>query len=278
MATDFRKLLTKFLSETDPAGFVDSFRHFYPDKVSAFTCWNTKLNARENNYGTRIDYIFVDKQLAAYLEKAEIHYDIMGSDHCPISVTFHSLRPVPSETLPSFATKFYFEFKGKQQNLKDFLQPNAQRTNGNESIAREKTNKDHTVSRKRPMESSSSAKGSAPKKVQMSLHSFFGQPSKAQAEDKVDAKEPVTQENDQYSIPCEFKVQRNPAASDAWKKLLKAPQVPTCQGHQEPCVRRTVRKKGVNFGREFWACSHGVGKSTDPNANCNFFQWVKGST
>ena len=68
------------------AGFADTFRLFTkgPDHYSWWSHWS---NARERNVGWRIDYVFVSKKLASKVSKAEIHADILGSDHCPVSIT-----------------------------------------------------------------------------------------------------------------------------------------------------------------------------------------------
>lgn len=68
------------------AGFVDSFRHFYPDRANVYTYWDQITRARERNVGWRIDYFLVDQDLLSNLKSAEIHDRIMGSDHCPVSI------------------------------------------------------------------------------------------------------------------------------------------------------------------------------------------------
>jgi exodeoxyribonuclease III len=68
------------------AGFVDSFRHFHPDQSGAYTYWDQITRARERNVGWRIDYFMVDQELLPNLQAAEIHDQILGSDHCPISI------------------------------------------------------------------------------------------------------------------------------------------------------------------------------------------------
>jgi exodeoxyribonuclease-3 len=68
------------------AGFVDSYRKFYPDKSGAYTWWTHWANARARNVGWRIDYIMVSSPLTDKLVSAEIHPDVMGSDHCPVSI------------------------------------------------------------------------------------------------------------------------------------------------------------------------------------------------
>lgn len=68
------------------AGFVDSFRHFYPDKEEAYSWWSYMFNARENNVGWRIDYFLVSATLTENMEEAAIHPGMHGSDHCPVSL------------------------------------------------------------------------------------------------------------------------------------------------------------------------------------------------
>jgi exodeoxyribonuclease-3 len=75
------------LEEFFEAGFVDSFRHFYPDRSGAYTYWDQITRARERNVGWRIDYFLVDEKLLPHLKSAEIHPEIMGSDHCPVSIS-----------------------------------------------------------------------------------------------------------------------------------------------------------------------------------------------
>ena len=67
------------------AGFVDTFRELNPDS-QRYTWWSHWGHARENNVGWRIDYFFISKSLAGNLKGAEIYEDVMGSDHCPISI------------------------------------------------------------------------------------------------------------------------------------------------------------------------------------------------
>ncbi len=68
------------------SGFVDTFRLFTQGN-GHYSWWSPWSHARERNVGWRIDYIFVSKSLSSKIKKAEIHADIFGSDHCPVSVT-----------------------------------------------------------------------------------------------------------------------------------------------------------------------------------------------
>ena len=68
------------------AGFTDSFRHLYPDLTGAYSWWSYRGNARANNTGWRIDYWLCSDRIADKIEKAYIHPEIMGSDHCPVGL------------------------------------------------------------------------------------------------------------------------------------------------------------------------------------------------
>jgi exodeoxyribonuclease III len=71
------------------AGFVDSYRYFYPEKEGAYSWWSYMAKVRERNIGWRIDYFIVSKSLSERLTNADIHCDIMGSDHCPVLIEFN---------------------------------------------------------------------------------------------------------------------------------------------------------------------------------------------
>lgn len=68
------------------AGFTDTFRYFYPDLEGVYSWWSYRFNARKNNAGWRIDYFLVSKALESILVDAEILTDVMGSDHCPVTL------------------------------------------------------------------------------------------------------------------------------------------------------------------------------------------------
>ena len=70
------------------SGFTDSFRHFFPTLEGAYSWWSYRFHAREKNTGWRIDYFLVSNRFVDRLEGACIHPEIMGSDHCPVEVTF----------------------------------------------------------------------------------------------------------------------------------------------------------------------------------------------
>ena len=66
------------------SGFIDTFRHFYPDAEGIYSWWSYRFQARAKNAGWRIDYFLVSECLKENLKSAHIHTDILGSDHCPV--------------------------------------------------------------------------------------------------------------------------------------------------------------------------------------------------
>lgn len=74
------------LTELLQAGFIDTFRYFYPDVTGVYSWWSYRFQARAKNAGWRIDYFLVSKRLAERLADAAIHTDILGSDHCPVEL------------------------------------------------------------------------------------------------------------------------------------------------------------------------------------------------
>lgn len=67
-------------------GFTDSFRFLYPQVTGVYSWWSYMFKARQNNAGWRIDYFLVSKSLNERIIEASIHADVMGSDHCPVSI------------------------------------------------------------------------------------------------------------------------------------------------------------------------------------------------
>ena len=74
------------MTELLASGYVDSFRYLYPNKTGAYSWWSYRFNARKNNAGWRIDYYIVSDSIKDKIKAAEIHSEIMGSDHCPVEL------------------------------------------------------------------------------------------------------------------------------------------------------------------------------------------------
>ncbi|GAA5823223.1 hypothetical protein JCM5353_005124 [Sporobolomyces roseus] len=138
-----RKWLKEFTGPDGP--MVDTTRDQHPDRKGMFTCWNTKIDARPSNYGTRLDYILVTPGLLPWLKDADIQRDVVGSDHCPVYLDFHDSIELPGrgtvhlwdemnpnrkrgEPLPeppAFASRFFDEYSGKQQTINNFFSKGA---------------------------------------------------------------------------------------------------------------------------------------------------------
>ena len=77
-----RNKFTEFLN----AGFIDTFRYFYPTEENIYSWWSYRFKAREKNAGWRIDYFCVSEKMKDRLESAKIHTEVLGSDHCPVEL------------------------------------------------------------------------------------------------------------------------------------------------------------------------------------------------
>jgi exodeoxyribonuclease III len=73
------------------SGFVDSLRHFYPNKDDIYSWWSYMKTVRERNIGWRIDYFIVSNKLVPFLKDSQVHSLVMGSDHCPIVLEMEDL-------------------------------------------------------------------------------------------------------------------------------------------------------------------------------------------
>lgn len=69
------------------SGFTDTFRYRNPDLTGAYSWWSYRFHAREKNAGWRIDYFLTSDRLRENIRDVHIHSDILGSDHCPVSLT-----------------------------------------------------------------------------------------------------------------------------------------------------------------------------------------------
>ena len=70
------------------AGWVDSFRHVHGDAEGHYTWWSNRKGVRERNVGWRVDYALVSEAAMPFLQDAQVHSEVLGSDHCPISLQF----------------------------------------------------------------------------------------------------------------------------------------------------------------------------------------------
>ena len=313
--------------------FVDSFRYFHPSQRDAYTNWCTVTSARQTNYGTRIDYIFADKELVdKEFLNCEILADVEGSDHCPVVATLKTAFQAALKP-PSLCTKFMPEFSGKQQKLKSYFLKHGQQSQSQPeacstdlSVTQEtKTSLKRSAScgdvksKSVKRQKSAGGKNKAEGQPKTNLFSFFKRSTDPVAVNKsvtevtneaFDLVKTTPSEFEQYagadnvsslsntsvsSSDAALNVSENePVPENAlsrkdcaekrkvdaaiWKSILSGPRPPPfCSGHKEPCVLRTVKIKGPNQGRQFHCCARPQGHSSNPEARCNFFKWVKWS-
>lgn len=270
---------------------IDTFRFFHKDEENVFTCWNTMINARSTNYGSRIDYIFVDTRLIKSMIDSTVLSEIYGSDHCPVAGIF-DFEPVKSLKCPSACIKYFPEFSGVQQKLSVFFVKTSEAPSDLKGACKSSSDMNHQ-SQKRKNEDSNAKECSS--KVTLKKSRSLGNSSQKQissffqrAQHAVDEGFVSSSQDSSSSISdgCGLvgsssqeseseKVVRSVIAASAWRSMLTGPRPPPlCKGHKEPCVERTVKKKGPNFNRKFFACARGDGSKTDPRARCDHFEWA----
>lgn len=76
-----------WIDEVLQKGYIDIYRHRNPEQEGAYTWWSYYANARENNVGWRLDYFFITPDVLPKVTDSQIHADVHGSDHCPVSLT-----------------------------------------------------------------------------------------------------------------------------------------------------------------------------------------------
>jgi exodeoxyribonuclease-3 len=84
--TGFLPIEREWIDNIINLGYTDIFRKFHPDEEDCYTYWDMFTRARERNVGWRIDYFMVSNDFVNRIKSAEIHPEIMGSDHCPVSI------------------------------------------------------------------------------------------------------------------------------------------------------------------------------------------------
>lgn len=85
--TGFMPIEREWMDKLVGEGYIDSFRSLHPDTAEIYSYWSMRTKARDRNVGWRLDYFFTSPDLQDRIEAAEIHTDVMGSDHCPVSLT-----------------------------------------------------------------------------------------------------------------------------------------------------------------------------------------------
>ena len=230
------------------------------------------LWCRKTNYGTRIDYILCSCGLASRLSRTEVWPHVMGSDHCPVMADLPSLSLTPAPSEPSLSLHILL---GRQTTLSSFI--------GTTTTTPLEV-KSHTGVTKR-----SSGKG-VKRKLSKTAASIPAEKSHKTLDSFFNTSSSTIKTTSKFSDtgsgaterPCETgsgtTTTTTPSSSQLsgeWSSLLCGPpRPPLCGRHREPATLRMVRKMGLTRGRQFWVCSRPAGSKTDPDTQCDFFQWL----
>ncbi|KAL7308720.1 Class II abasic (AP) endonuclease [Mucor circinelloides] len=298
--TDFKDLPHRRWLDNmiDPKGpLIDMTRLYHPDRLKMYTCWNTRMNARPGNFGTRIDYILASKGLKPWFKYSDIQPDILGSDHCPVYADFLPINqdiadqdesvyisPLLSSNFPEFKQNKLSNYFAKPSSQPLSSQPLPMQPVSAPPISTLKRvpSSSSTSNKLQPSKKLKSTKKAAPKNT--ALMNYFTKnttdtdtisnttTTKQQLPQKQDTQQ---QEEDVDLDALIEEAQEKQVTAKAWTSIFKAPEIPTCTFHKLPCVERTVSKKGPNSGRVFYICSKPTGPKDGPREeyNCDYFQW-----
>ncbi|XP_066473360.1 DNA-(apurinic or apyrimidinic site) endonuclease 2 [Tiliqua scincoides] len=295
----------------DEKCFVDTFRFLHPGQEDAYTCWCNVTGSRHLNYGTRIDYILADRALVlSELEGAQIMPEVLGSDHCPIQATLKGVF-LGAPRCPPLCTRFLPEFAGTQQKLSRFL-VKVEQTSLSEKGHKRGEAEQSGMGDSKKQRTGQLPKGQGDlysffktsnkraKAADSARYPSITSTIQNTAEDSGLSVNPAERTADECGVVGVAKgaaesLRREPAmgvtsencgndlgpsrpnqSATLWKTLLSGPAPPPhCKTHGEPCVLRTVKKQGPNFGRRFYVCARPLGKPSDPRARCDFFLWAR---
>lgn len=281
----------------------DTFRIYHPERIGAFTCWSTLIDAKAGNYGTRIDYVLCSKSLLELVSSADIKQkECHGSDHCPVDIVIRPPpEPIPYQTPPGFCENV---ISTKQMQLKSFFIRPSESSSG--SILSQPT----PLANRGGSDKFQNTKSVKPGKASKSdLRSYFVRTR----DDSIDANpkaakrstpnegsittsqeitpspaytlcspvsqeaiEPITPDSIESAQFYDRKIDDHVKRSEQWSHLFRPVKRPLCAGHQEECKEFTVHKKGANQGRMFFLCARPVGpKESKANSEwrCNTFIW-----
>ncbi|KAJ9586044.1 hypothetical protein L9F63_020312, partial [Diploptera punctata] len=121
-----RRWLDRIIFDLDPKDIsngycettflIDAFRFIHPTEENVYTYWSSNLDARANNFGSRLDYLLVDKRLFAEIDDCIIMSTVQGSDHCPVKLIIN-IEVIPAPNCPSFSKRYYPEFSGTRRKV-----------------------------------------------------------------------------------------------------------------------------------------------------------------
>ncbi|TNN16410.1 DNA-(apurinic or apyrimidinic site) lyase 2 [Schistosoma japonicum] len=258
--------------------FVDIFRLLHPYRENAFTCWSSRTNARQTNYGVRLDYILFDSKLVELikLSNSNIQADLMihfnGSDHCPIYADlpyFYNSDLIFSYSFPPKCSHYWPQCQRKQMNLESYAVQKSLSAVTEQTF----TSQDAPVSLPH-VRNLNTKKRSALKQMKITLRESVPIKTAKCIYDQLSS----TKETTRLVKSTSYDSSKAAQSIEAWRNLLSGPkEPPVCLSHKEPCVMRTVKQlktiKGNRFGRRFWVCARPQGAPDNPDARCNTFFW-----
>lgn len=294
-----RALLAK-----DTGLLIDITRARQPHRKKMYTCWNTLIDARPANYGTRLDYTLISPGLLPWVVHADIQPEIYGSDHCPVFLELkdsietdkgverlvdrmHGLQGTSPGTVPRLAASELDEFSARKQpklaamfgaqrastkvaDTKDAIPPPAAPApaasppSASPPAARPAPNT--PPSRPAPKARQAPLRTNKKGPAQPSLTSFFG--AKEPKRPKSPSPPPTESQEakrQRLAMLTPMPIDRQPEAAAQWSTLFTPHPPPLCTMHREPAKSWIVNKPGVNQGRKFWLCARPVGPGYEGN-------------
>ncbi|CAH8522591.1 unnamed protein product [Schistosoma intercalatum] len=260
--------------------FVDIFRLLHPHRENAFTCWSSRTNARQTNYGVRLDYILFDMKLVEIittLSDSNIQADLMshinGSDHCPIYADlpyFYNSDFIFSYSFPPKCSHYWPQCQRKQMDLVSFVMSKSHSKVTKQAF----TSHDTQASVSCVRNSHSKEKRLAFRQTKITFRESIPIETATCIHDQFSSKENTTETLQRKT----YDPSQTAQSTEAWRNLFSGPKKPpVCLGHKEPCVMRTVKNlkttKGSRLGRRFWVCARPQGASNNPAARCSTFFW-----
>ena len=273
------------------------------NKMKKYTCWNTLLNNRPLNIGSRIDLFLSTKKIEELCVNCDIWNFLYGSDHCPVycDIDISSLNSSSSSSSSSLTPNFkHFEamnyydlasfksiasfFKSKQSSSASTPSPSPESNIVSSLSAPVKRSQTTPAYESRKKPKNQATLFSVLQKKTASNNAKINESSLFVTEDSDDEDNDNNNDDVQklsYSQPDTTKL------TNFNTMLRSSSTIPTCS-HDEPCVLRTT-KKGANMGRKFWCCAkpskdriwddndgnNNENKLTDKDCNCNYFKWAQ---
>lgn len=286
-STPHRSLLHRYTFSSlkaapkQPQQFLyDTTRILNKRKLALYTVWNTMTNARQSNFGSRIDLILISSEEdLQHVTRADILPFLHGSDHCPIMtdicVSHQELSTYSPVKKLSFDAKTFYKLV-KHRDIASLFSAVAVKRNSDSDTPESESlsTSDSLKNTKKPKTSSvkkltyTGRKSALPKNSQQPIQNFFFQARSK--EENGTADDPVSlKDHTENAKPLK--------AVDVVSKFatLAYDKPPLCQ-HKEECTLKTSKTQST-MGKKFWCCArNSKGSTTELGEHrCNFFEWTK---